>query len=310
MSQAKTEPGGVSFVVPVYNKAPYLPRVLEAISAQEGAFAREFIFVDDGSTDDSLDLVKRLTAGWPRVTIVTQENRGSGHATNRGIERAAMPFIKFVDADDLLTRRATVLLLDAIQKTGAVLAYGGFAYYDAVEEVDLEPCEQGPVEVERTPLKSVIQTSYFNPTQILVEAGPAKAVGGCDERIVHSQEYGMALRLAREGAFCRVPATIAWMLREVPGRLSTSQARQLQRVTLATAYFLHDYPDTPLRLQRYAYRRAAGRAWKWASRRCGHGPASVWFWRRLLSAFAFGGDYARRIERCAEVFDMPEVAGA
>jgi hypothetical protein len=292
--------------VPVYNKTPYLPRVLEAIAAQEGDFEREFIFVDDGSTDGSLDLLKRLTADWSRVTIVTQKNRGSGHATNRGIERAAMPFIKFVDADDLLTRRATMLLLDAIQKTGAVLAYGKLASYDAVEEVDLEPSQEGPVEVERAPLRSVIQTSYFNPTQILVATGPAQAVGGCDERIVHSQEYGMALRLARKGAFCRVPATVAWMPREAPGRLSENEGRQLQRVTLATAYFLKDYPETPESLQHYAYRKAAGRAWKWARRRKDEGLGSRWFWRRLLSGVPLGGDYSRRIERCAAVFDGGE----
>ena len=44
---------GVSFVVPVYNKARVLPPVLDAMAAQQGDFPREFIFVDDGSTDDS-----------------------------------------------------------------------------------------------------------------------------------------------------------------------------------------------------------------------------------------------------------------
>ena len=54
---------GVSFVVPVYDKAPYLPHVIEAIRNQAGDFAREYVFIDDGSTDESLDIVRRLTAG-------------------------------------------------------------------------------------------------------------------------------------------------------------------------------------------------------------------------------------------------------
>ena len=118
--------------------------------------------------------------------------------------------------------------------------------------------------------------------------------------------YWTALRLARESAFCRVPATVAWMPREAPGRLSTSQARQLQRVTLATAYFLRDNPETPTSSQRYAYRKAAGRAWKWARRRKGEGLGSRWFWRRVLSGVPLAGDYSRRIERCAAVFDSEE----
>ena len=58
-----TTGSGVSFVVPVYNKAAYLPDVLAAIRAQRGDFAWQYIFVDDGSTDDSLAILERLTAG-------------------------------------------------------------------------------------------------------------------------------------------------------------------------------------------------------------------------------------------------------
>ena len=72
---------GVSFVVPVYNKAPYLPGVLDAIRAQRGDFARQYVFVDDGSSDGSLALLKRLTGGWPDTVIETQPNRGSANAT-------------------------------------------------------------------------------------------------------------------------------------------------------------------------------------------------------------------------------------
>ena len=47
----------VSFVATVYNKAPFLPHVAAALAAQEGAFDREFILVNDGSTDASRDLL-------------------------------------------------------------------------------------------------------------------------------------------------------------------------------------------------------------------------------------------------------------
>ncbi len=97
---------GVSFIIPVYNKAAYLPKVLAAIAAQTGDFPSEFIFVDDGSIDDSLNLVRELTQGWENLTIIQQANHGSAHATNRAIERASQPYLKFVDADDLLAARA------------------------------------------------------------------------------------------------------------------------------------------------------------------------------------------------------------
>ena len=46
---------GVSFIVTVYDKAAHLPRIIESLARQTGSFPREFIFVDDGSSDDSVE---------------------------------------------------------------------------------------------------------------------------------------------------------------------------------------------------------------------------------------------------------------
>ncbi len=68
----------VSFVITIYNKAPYLAAVLPALRAQCGEFEREFIFVDDGSTDGSADLIERQTADWPHpVDVIRQPNAGA-----------------------------------------------------------------------------------------------------------------------------------------------------------------------------------------------------------------------------------------
>ena len=64
---------GVTFVVTVYNKARWLPDVCAAIGAQRGDFAREYVFIDDGSAE----IIERETAGWPDVTLLRQANAGS-----------------------------------------------------------------------------------------------------------------------------------------------------------------------------------------------------------------------------------------
>ena len=295
---------GVSFVVPVFNKAAFLIETLRSIASQRGDFEREFIFVDDGSSDDSMAIIQAQTKGWQNVTIVSQENRGSAGATNRGLALASRVYVKFVDADDLLSPFATEALLRALDKTDAVLAHGDLIAFqpDKRPAIDIKPPPYR-TSVNTAPLKSVLRTSYFNPTQIMVRTKEAQAVGGCDERVVHSQEYGLALRLARIGTFCHVHATFAWQPVGAPCQLSSQPARQLKRVTLTSAYFLRDFPETPVSLQRYAHRRAAGRAWKWARRQHNVGFGSRWFWRFALSRLAVVHDYAREIERCATVFD-------
>jgi glycosyltransferase involved in cell wall biosynthesis len=297
---------GVSFVVPVYNKAPYLPAVLAAIRAQRGDFARHHVFVDDGSTDDSLAVVRRLTADWPDTTIESQPNRGSAQATNRGIALARQPYIKFVDADDLIAHDATRVLLAALAPTDACLAYGGCVRYAETGAPDLAAPLPATPPVARlaAPLKLALKNSLFNPTQCLVRTEAARAVGGCDERIIWSQEYSLTLRLAQRWDFLKVDAAVAYLPRDVPGRLSNNPGRQLQRVTLACASFLRDHPETPAALKRFACRRAAGRAWKFARRFRGAGHFSPWFRRDLAGRLGLIGDPPAFIEDCATVYEQ------
>ncbi|MEE8515359.1 MAG: glycosyltransferase family A protein [Alphaproteobacteria bacterium] len=305
-------PDGVSFVVPVYNKAPWLPAVLTALGNQRGGFAREFIFIDDGSSDDSLAILRDLTRDWDDTTVITQDNRGSAHATNRGIEAARHPFIKFCDADDLLTRDGTHLLLEALSASDACLAYGNRKTYvdlagiDAGTDLD-PPAETAPetakVTVMAAPMRAALRNSLFNPSQLLVRSESVRAVGGCDERIVYSQEYSLTLRLARRWPFLKLNQLVALVLGEGPGRLSGNMARQLQRVTLACANFLEDCPDIGPGLRHFACRRAAGRAWKWRRRIHGAGLASPWFWRNLGSYMPLDRDAPAFIRACARAFD-------
>lgn len=291
---------GVSFLVPVYNKAPHLPRTLAAIRAQSGDFPREYVFVDDGSTDGSLELLRALTRDWADVTIQAQANGGSAQATNRCIALARHGYAKFVDADDLLHREATARLLQALAPSSACLAWCDRQMFAAGQEPDLQrPLpELKPVRIDE-PLRLVLRNAQFNPTQILVRTAALRAVGGCDERVRHSQEYGLALRLAAHWPFLRLAQTMAFQLTGLADSLSSHEGRQLQRVTRAVGHFLADHPDIDPKVRRFALRRAAGRAWLYARR---HGGGSRWMWYKLR-AYLPMRDAAGFIARCAEAFD-------
>ena len=115
----------VSFVIPVFNKEKYLRFVLDSLKNQKGTFQREFIFVNDGSTDNSLLLLRSQTKNWKNTKIINQKNKGSASATNVGIKLAKNKYIKFLDADDLILYDATDSLLKIIERSEQInLVYG------------------------------------------------------------------------------------------------------------------------------------------------------------------------------------------
>lgn len=300
---------GVSFVVPVYNKAAHLPRVIEQIARQQGDFRRQYVFVDDGSTDGSLDVLRDNTHGWENLVIETQANAGSAAATNRCIALATEPYIKFVDADDLIGDHATAMLLEALRDSDACLAYGRAVRYAGGEALDLAVRTEHPAITRiAEPLWPAIRNSMFNPSQFLARTDAIREVGGCDERVVFSQEYGLTLRLARLWPFLFLDLPVAWLPQAAPGRLSTNEGRQLQRVTKSLALFLADNPDLPARVKRFACRRAAGRSYKYARRRAGEGRFGPWFRRNLMAQLGLVGDAARFVEQCETAFRTAESA--
>jgi glycosyltransferase involved in cell wall biosynthesis len=90
---------GVSAVIPAYNYAHYLDRAVRSAAAQEHR-PLEIIIIDDGSTDATPDVARRLAAEFPCVRYVRQENAGLSAARNTGIREARQPFLAFLDADD------------------------------------------------------------------------------------------------------------------------------------------------------------------------------------------------------------------
>lgn len=86
----------LSIIVPVYNEERTLETIVPRIFAACGDFA-EVIFVDDGSHDRSLEILRRLAR--PQDTVITKPNGGKGDAIRAGLPQAHAPFVIFQDAD-------------------------------------------------------------------------------------------------------------------------------------------------------------------------------------------------------------------
>ena len=100
-----SHPVKVSVIIPIYNVAEYLPFALQSCLDQTLRDV-EFICVNDGSTDSSLEIARKYAALDDRIIIIDGENAGVSAARNRGIEASSGDWIMFLDPDDYLSENA------------------------------------------------------------------------------------------------------------------------------------------------------------------------------------------------------------
>ena len=306
---AATEPG-VSYVITVYNKRAFLPAVIAGLAAQQGSFAREFVFVDDGATDGSADEIARLTEGWSDVKILRQSNHGLSHATNRGMEEARHRYIKLVDADDVLMPYATQILVEGLLRhPGSVLAHGSGAVYaspqDAVARLTASlPQIAVAYRVDTGPMAGLLRHHTPPPSACLYSTAAVRAVGGCDPEIF-IQDFSLALRLATVGAFVSVDAVVTLGPAVAEGRLDDDGPQCLHDANLAIANFLGER-SLPRALVRTAVRRATTRAYLWARRRERAGLFSYWTWLWLCGLLPLPGLAAGLVRQSCRAFTLSQ----
>jgi glycosyltransferase involved in cell wall biosynthesis len=118
-------PARISIVVPCYNAARYIGEALESAFQQQDV-TLQVIVVDDGSEDDSMDVVRK---GFPAAQIVSTERAGPSAARSRGTALAEHELIQYLDADDLLSAGKLAVQARALASTGADVAYGDWARF-------------------------------------------------------------------------------------------------------------------------------------------------------------------------------------
>ena len=105
----------ISVIIPVYNCEKYIKRCLESVIKQSYANF-EVIVINDGSIDNSLEVIKEVSQEDKRIRIVSQENKGVSYSRRHGVEIANGDYITFIDADDYIESRFLETMYNEIIK--------------------------------------------------------------------------------------------------------------------------------------------------------------------------------------------------
>lgn len=132
----------ISFIVPVYNVEKYLERCIKSILIQK-IKDWELILVNDGSTDNSINIINYYIKNDSRIRVVNSKNFGVSHARNIGIKLATGKYISFIDSDDELESNAINIFSKIENNYKASIYKFGYKRINKDNELDISSPQSG-----------------------------------------------------------------------------------------------------------------------------------------------------------------------
>jgi teichuronic acid biosynthesis glycosyltransferase TuaG len=213
----------VSVVTPAYNASAVLERVVNSV-ARQTLPPFEHIVIDDGSSDDTPEVLSQLVLRFPRLRVLSQPRRGAAMARNCGIELARGRYVTFLDADDEWRPEKLARQIEFMESTGTLFSYGNYqrSRYDTLEVL-------GEVRVPENLVYADLLRGC--PIGCLTVAYNQEALGKRYMPVVgRGHDWGLWLALTRDGVVGRrYPGTEAvYHVRR--GSLSRDKLRKVRDV--------------------------------------------------------------------------------
>ena len=189
----------VSVVTPCLNSGKFLAATIDSIQQQD--YPRvEHIVVDGGSTDGSLEILRR----YPHVKVITGRDRGAADAINRGFAQASGEYFAYLNADDVYLPGALSAAVAALQDAPEAGGVYGDAWWIDEEGVRLAPypvCDFDPRLLE--------QECFLCQPATLLRASVFENLGRLDADCDLTFDYEFWMRLARTYTLRRIPFVMA-----------------------------------------------------------------------------------------------------
>ena len=209
MTRVESSPR-VSVVIPTYNMAAFLSEAIESIVRQSFQDF-EVIVVDDGSTDNTREVVARFGS---RVKYVWEENGGPSAACNRGDDVAQGEYLLFLDADDALMERAleeAVSVMDSAPQAG--FCYGRVRYMD-VDGNELKLVHEWPersgLMTARQVMLELLNLHFILPSAALFRRDCFREVGRFDKSLGYGEDTELFARMAKRYPAAHMAEPLVW----------------------------------------------------------------------------------------------------
>jgi len=219
----------VSVVMSVYNGQHYLRQAIDSILGQ--TFSNfEFIIVNDGSTDNTADILVVYEARDPRIRVYAWKHHGLIESLNKGCSLARAKYVARIDDDDVALPERLKLQVEFLAANPEVAVLGG-----AMEAIDGNGTPLGKIEapVGDAEIKALLPHSncIAHPT-VMMRRDAFEKVGGFRKAFLHCEDYDLWLRIAEEFALGNLSEVLI-QHRFHKGKISFQNIEQQQLSRLA-----------------------------------------------------------------------------
>lgn len=211
----------VSAIVPVYNSINTLERAVRSLLIQPEI--NEIFIVDDGSSDGSYELAKKLESEHSLITVLTHENRinkGASAARNLGLKFCTNEWIQFLDADDELLPKKIFFQIQQVESEVSLIVSNSIWINSSRSKVVMAT---GRI------WEDLITARLGNTCSNLWKGEEVKKAGYWNEDLINTQEYDLLFRILKRNPKIKYTNVFLTRVYEVPNSISRSSSKHIQK---------------------------------------------------------------------------------
>jgi|SRR5690554_250724 len=205
----------VSIVIPCYNCENCIEESLQSLFNQSYKNI-EIIIINDGSKDQSLQIIKKIISDQKNTSLIDQQNQGQSKTRNTGVKKAQGKYLLFLDADDKIDPTFIEKCVDVLETDSEKqIVYALSAYFGA---------KTGEWKLPEYELKSFLRNNCI-PITALIRKNDFEKVGGFDESLTFFEDWELWLKLIINGGKVHRISETLFFYRQHPEKTSlTNQA--------------------------------------------------------------------------------------
>jgi len=185
----------ISVITPSLNQGAFIERTIQSVLGQVGKFELEFIVMDGGSTDGTLDIVRSYQNG---LTLISEKDHGQSDAINRGFARASGDILAWLNSDDTYVPGALSAVAETYRKGEFDWCFGNCRNIDAKDnEIRRGITRYKMFQSRRYSLSRLLSRDFISQPAVFFTKRVFQETGPLDLDLEYTMDYDYWLRLGK-----------------------------------------------------------------------------------------------------------------